>query len=189
MSKKKDKTELGSVFGDTVSIQKVNNRLTVKSRPKRTGKKGKLSEKAIAQHERFRQASRYASSVHNDEELNKLYSAGKRGKHESAYTVALADFQNPPKIGSIDVNKRKSAGKDEIQIIATDDFMVVQVSVEIFTADDTFIEQGEASENSKRKVNGWFYTPTVAQPLQPGMKIVAAAYDRPGNKTEREVVL
>lgn len=188
MSKRKDKTEVSTLFGDSVSVRKVNNRVVVKNRPKRSGKKSKLSKNEIAQRERFQQASRYASAVQHDEELNALYAARKRGKHESAYTVALADFHNVPTISAIVVNEREVAGKDEIEVTASDDFMVVRVSVEIRAADNTLIEKGEATQTKSNRTDGWFYIP-VAQPAQKGMKIIAAAYDRPGNKTVREIVV
>jgi hypothetical protein len=189
MSKQKDKTEVGGFFGETVSVRKVNNRVVVKNRPKRNGKKRRLTENEIAQRERFQQASRYASSVQNDEQLNALYSTRKRGKHESAYTVALADYHNAPKISAIIVNKCEAAGNDEIQVNASDDFMVIRVSIEIFAADASLIEKGDATQDKSKYIDGWFYIPAIAQPTQPGMKIIAAAYDRPGNKTVREIML
>ncbi len=189
MSKRKDKTDVGGIFGESVTVRKVNNRVVVKNRPKRNGKKRKLTENEIAQRERFQQASRYASAVQHDALLNALYATRKRGKYESAYTVALADFHNAPKISALAVNKREVAGNDEIQINASDDFMVIRVSIEMFAADDSLIERGEATQKSKKRIDGWFYIPAIAQPTKPGMKIIAAAYDRPGNKTVREIVL
>lgn len=189
MGKLKDKSEIGGLFGNSVTVRKVNHRVVVQNRPKRNGKKRKLTENEIAQREHFKEASHYASSVHKDEQLNALYAARKRGKYESAYTVALADFHNPPKIKAIIVNKREAAGNDEIQISASDDFMVVRVSVEIFGADNRLIESGEATLDNKKRIDGWFYIPSIAQPMQSGMKIMAAACDRPGNRTVQEIVL
>ncbi len=189
IEKRKDKSEVGSMFGERVTITKVNNRLVVKNRPKRDGKKRKLTANEIAQRERFQEASRYAIAVQRDEQLNALYSSRIRGKYESAYTVALADFHNAPKISAIVVNEREVAGKDEIVIKAIDDFMVVRVSVEIRTADNTLIEKGEASQTNKNHRGRWFYIPAIAQPTQKGMKIIAAAFDRPGNKTIGEIEL
>jgi hypothetical protein len=187
--KRKDKTGVGGMFGDRVTITKVNNRVVVKNRPKRDGKKRKLTANEIAQRERFQEASRYAMAVQHDEQLKALYSARIRGKYESAYTVALADFHNAPKINEIVVNERETAGKDEIMIKAIDDFMVVRVSVEIRSAENTLIEKGEASQANKNHRGRWSYTPAVAQPTQKGMKIIAAAYDRPGNKTVQQIVV
>jgi hypothetical protein len=189
MSKLKDKTEVGSFFGEAVTVTKVNNRLVVKNRPKRNGKKRVLTENEIAQQDHFKQAARYASFVQNNEELNVLYAARKRSKYESAYTVALADFHNAPKISDLIVNKEETDDKDEIQVNASDDFMVMRVSVEIFAADGSLIERGNATQNTEKYIDCWFYIPAVAQPTQPGMKIIATAYDRPGNKTAREIVL
>jgi len=189
MSKLKDKTEIGGFFGEKVTVTKVNNRVVVKNHPKRNGKNRKLTENEIAQRERFQQASRYASAVQADEKLNALYSARKRGKYESAYTVALADFHNAPKIKEIIVNVHEDAGKDEIQVSANDDFMVTRVSIEIIAVDGSVIELGAATANNLKRIDGWFYTPSIAQPIQPGTKIIAVAFDRPGNKTIMEVVV
>ncbi len=189
MSKQKDKTEVSGLFGESVTVRKINNRVVVKNRPKRNGKKRKLTENEIAQQERFQQAARFANAVQADEELNALYSARKRGKYESAYTVAIADFHHAPKIKEIVVKKGKDAGKDEIRVIARDDFMVTEVSVEIIAADGSIVEAGDATANYKKHMDGWFYTPTTAQPMKAGMKIIAAAFDRPGNKTVMELVV
>lgn len=189
MSKRKDKTEVSTLFSESVSVRKINNRVVVKNRPKRSGKKSKLSKNEIAQRERFQQASRYAMAVQHDEQLNALYASRKRGKHESAYTVALADFHNVPTISAIVVNEREVAGKDEIRIEASDDFEVIRVSVEILAADGKPIEKGEAAQTNKNRIDFWFYIPSIAQPTQPGMKIIAAAYDRPGNKTVQQIVV
>lgn len=189
MKKRKDKTDVSGLFGDSVTVRKANNRVVVENRPKRTGKKRRLTENEENQRERFREASRYASSVQQDEALRAIYAARKRGKYESAYTVALADFHNPPKISAIEVHPREVGDKDEIQVNASDDFMVVRVTVEIVDTNGRPIEKGEATQNQDKYINGWFSIPSLAQPIKRGMRITAAAYDRPGNRTVKELEL
>jgi len=71
---------------------------------------------------------------------------------------------------------------------ATDDFMVTKVKIVITNAAGAIIEQGEAAQDAN-KSDQWEYKATIANSPLAGTKILAVAYDRPGNKGTGEVVL
>jgi hypothetical protein len=74
-----------------------------------------------------------------------------------------------------------------IKIRAVDDFRVTGVQVEIYAANGTLLEKG----NAEQQVNGvdWIYTATQANNLLTGSKINAIATDVPGNEGALEITL
>jgi hypothetical protein len=68
-----------------------------------------------------------------------------------------------------------------------DDFRVITVRVEIYAANGTLLETGDAEQNT----NGidWSYTATQANNPLAGSKIKAIATDVPGNEGILEVSL
>jgi hypothetical protein len=70
---------------------------------------------------------------------------------------------------------------------ATDDFMVTKVKVIITNATGAIIEEGEALPDAM-KSNQWEYKATAANPTLVGTKILAVAYNRPGNTGSAQVV-
>ncbi|MDR0603005.1 MAG: hypothetical protein LBG80_01710, partial [Bacteroidales bacterium] len=71
-------------------------------------------------------------------------------------------------------------------IIATDDFAVKSVHVQITYVDGTLIEEGEAVNKVK---NLWIYTATTNNRELTGNSIVITAYDLPGNLATEELNL
>jgi hypothetical protein len=188
MAKLKDKSEISGMFGESLTVRKVNGQVIVKNRPKRKGKKGKLSEKLQAQRTRFQAAVAYAKTQSQDEEARALYAKAIKGKFESVYSVALADFINAPKVNTIDARRYDGKIGDRIGLHAKDDFMVTAMKVRITDADGVVIEEGDATECGPGIYN-WIYTATAANPSLKGTKITAFAWDRPGNEASLEVVL
>ncbi|NOT76430.1 MAG: hypothetical protein HOP08_15995 [Cyclobacteriaceae bacterium] len=184
MSTLKDQTELGGVFGESVSARKVNGRLIFKNRPKR--KAAKAVGLAATNQEKFQEATIYASNL--TDESKEIYSSGVKGKMRSAFVVAVSDYLNAPRVGPIYTSKYKGAVEDAIVVKAKDDFMVTSVTVIITDAAGNELEQGEAVQNLQ-KIFMWTYEATVANPSLPGTKITAIAFDRAGNSTEFEKVL
>ena len=76
---------------------------------------------------------------------------------------------------------------DKIAVRAIDDFRVVSVRVEIYAANGTLLEQG----NAEQSTNGldWTYTATQANSPLAGTKITAIAIDVPGNEGILDVSL
>lgn len=178
-------SSFGGLLSEEVSVRKVNNRVVVKSRSKK--RKIKLTPGLRAQRERFNEASSYAYAQAHHPESRELYAKGIKGKHESPYSVALADFLNPPKVRSIDTSDYHGAIGDIIKVHASDDFMVTKVNVVITDATGTILEQGSASTTTGWPE--WNYKTVAVNPGLQGTKIKATAYDRPGNKGTKELVM
>jgi hypothetical protein len=185
MRKLKDPTELSGIFGESVSIRKVNGRIIITNRPKR--KRGKPTEKVLAQQRTFKEASSYAKTAAANPEARALYATGRKGKHESSYTVALRDFMNPPEVSAIDATGYRGTPGDIILINATDDFKVTRVKLVVTDANGVVIEQGDAIDVSATRFNQWEYKAVSTNPSIPGTKIIAVAYDRPGNQGTAEI--
>jgi hypothetical protein len=83
----------------------------------------------------------------------------------------------------VDFSAYTGAAGDEIRIIASDDFMVKSVYVQINDADGAPIEEGEAVNKAGSL---WIYTATQNNNSLTGNKIVISASDLPGNITTEE---
>ncbi len=78
---------------------------------------------------------------------------------------------------------------DIIRVHATDDFQVIKVTITITGADGVVIEEGDAIDGRPARINQWEYKAVATNPTLKGTKIMAVAYDRPGNKGMAEIVL
>jgi hypothetical protein len=179
--------ELSGIFGESVSIRKVNGRIIITNRPKR--KQGKPTRKLLVQRQTFREASAYAKKAAGNEEARARYAARIKGKHESPYTVALKDFMNPPVVTAINAAAYHGNAGEVIFVAATDDFMVTKVTIKITDANGVVLEQGEAADDSDTRPNQWAYKAVGSNSSIKGKKIIAVAYDRPGNAGTAEITM
>jgi DNA-binding beta-propeller fold protein YncE len=184
--KPRSKANVSGLLGERITVRKSNNRVVVTNQPKR--KKAKLTTALRVQRKNFKMASLWAIGQAEDPESRELYAKGVRGKHESPYTVALADYMNSPEVDSIDTGKYKGTIGDVLNIKAFDEFEVTKVEVKIVDAKGNVVEQGEASADPTFRL-WWQYKAVAANPSRAGTKITAIAYDRPGNTGTKEVVL
>ena len=138
--------------------------------------------------EKFLLASRYAKAVLNNQDpgMRDAYAAVLRPR-QNVYSRAIEDFMSSPVVKHINTNKYTGVNGDTITVRAVDDFRVTGVMLEVYAADGTLLEKGNAVQN----VNGidWSYTATQANNLLPGSKIKAIATDVPGNEGTLEVIL
>lgn len=152
------------------------------------GRSGEPTDAQVEAQERFQFASRYAKAVtdDSDQSLAQAYQRALRPR-QNVYSRALEDFLSLPKIRRIDARAYRSAAGDKIQVRAIDDFRVVSVRVEIYRADGSLIEDGDAEQN----VNGidWTYTAKTANGQLTGTRIVAIATDVPGNEGASEFII
>ena len=162
--------------------------VVAKSPKSRTG--GPTPAQAELQ-EKFLVASRYAKGVIQsaDQSLAQAYALALRPR-QNVYSRSLEDFMSPPVVKSIDKSSYKGAVGDTIIIRAVDDFRVTGVRVEIYAADGTVLETGNAVQNT----NGidWTYRATKVNSAPAGLagcKIKAIASDVPGNEGSLEVTL
>ncbi|MBC7849661.1 MAG: hypothetical protein H7Y31_07990 [Chitinophagaceae bacterium] len=186
MSTIKDQTELGGMLGESLTVRKVNGRVVIKNRPQR--KTEIKSDKQVKFKDKFLLASQYATRQMKRDDVKALYEAAATGPKQTAYAIAVRDFLIAPTVKEIDASEYRGQVGDWIVVTAIDDFMVKKVRVTIKDGAGNKIEEGEAGPDAEN-VFPWVYIATIANPLLPGTKIEAVAYDRPGNKGRAEVVL
>ena len=176
---------LSGKLGDSLVFRKVGDKTIVSTVPTTTKEP---TEKQKAQRERFQMAVLYAKSQMDDPATKAAYEAEARGAGQpNAYNIAVADFFRAPDIEDVDLSAYTGAKNDTIRIRAIDDFKVKTVRVEIYNADGTEVENGEAVQQT----NGldWVYTATTVNEDLSGDRIVIKASDIPGNITEQEEAL
>ncbi len=91
----------------------------------------------------------------------------------------MADLQQAPNIDSIDLSGYTGKVDEQIIILATDDFKVISVAVNISNDDGTLVEEG-AAVLSATGLN-WIYTTTDLNANLSGDKITVEATDTAGN--------
>lgn len=152
------------------------------------GRKGKSTPAQAETQDKFLLASRYARAVVKDQNqaMAEAYAEVLRPR-QNVYSRALEDCMSPPVVKSIKTRSYKGKAGDRITGHAIDDFRVVSVRVEIYAANGTLLEEGDAELST----NGieWAYTATQANNLLAGTKVVAIATDVPGNEGTLEVTL
>ncbi|HUP13779.1 MAG TPA: hypothetical protein VM187_16270, partial [Niastella sp.] len=151
-------------------------------------RKGKPTAKQAETQEKFLLASRFARAVvgNPDQGLAEAYAAGLRPR-QNVFSRALEDCMSPPVVKSINTRSYKGAAGDKIVVRAIDDFRVVSVRVEIYTASGTLLESGNAEMDSYEL--DFIYTAKLVNNPLAGTKIIAIATDVPRNEGILEVKL
>ncbi|MDY3315925.1 hypothetical protein PG593_08570 [Riemerella anatipestifer] len=174
---------LSGKVGDLLVFSQRNGKTIVSKVPTKTAKQ---SDKQKEQTKKFQMAVLYAkNSLQNPSDKQEYELAASKEAGLSGYNIAVADLLNAPKIEKIDLTNYKGKKGDTIKVVATDDFKVVSVSVEIQNSDGSLVEQGEAVEQGLE----WVYTATVDNPELSGDKIIIRATDKPDNLTEEAKIL
>jgi hypothetical protein len=117
---------------------------------------------------RFQRAAAYAK---NAAKKHPIYARLAKGTVKSPYNWALSDWFKPPVVQQIERTK------SHIRILATDNVIVTRVQVTILDKTGKVLAKGEAT---KGKDNWWEYVSGA------NGKIVAEAWDLPGNVGKRE---
>lgn len=138
--------------------------------------------------EKFQLASRYAKAVikNPDKSMAEAYAEVLKPR-QNVFSRAMEDFMTSPVVKSINTRSYKGAGGDKIVVRAKDDFRVVSVRVEIYEANGTLLEAGDAEQNTNDV--DWTYTAIQGNNPLAGSKIIAIATDVPGNEGTLEVTL
>ena len=132
--------------------------------------------------ERVSGCSKYGKAAIRDADLKNAYQAA-AAQHQSAYNVAWMDAWHPPAVHDIIANGYKGNAGDVILVHATDNFKVTRVSITILDSEGKIIEEGEAASQGVM----WKYAAQIT--LDGAAKIVATAFDLPGNTGVMEVLL
>lgn len=178
--------KLQGTLGKELVFREWEGKTVVAKAPKR--RKGEPSPAQAEKQERFLLASRYARAIINSEDksMAEAYATALKPR-QNVYSRALEDCMSPPVVRSINTRNYKGTVGDMIVVRAIDDFRVVSVRVEIYAANGTLLETGNAQQN----LNGldWSYPVTQANTTLTGSKIIAIATDVPGNEGMLEVSL
>ena len=171
------------LLGDTVVYRQYNGEVIMANRPVKIP----ITPHQIKTKERFMNGVRYAKHQMTQPEIKALYARKITGRRNSAYTVALTDFLNPPVIHAIFVHNYTGEPGSKIVVDAKDDFEVESVTVKIFDESLTIVEEGKATHAPSHDL--WHYAATASHPKLSKTKIVATAVDRAGNLVTRELEL
>jgi hypothetical protein len=173
------------MLGNVIVFREQNGKLIMANRPK---KRGTLTDQQKAAKAKFLQAVKYAKAQMLDPITKAEYQAGTTENLISAYAVALTDYLGGPEILQVETNVYQGVVGDVIDLQVFDNFKVVAVSLEIRSAADVLIEQGNALQDVDNPLL-WHYETTQANANLPGSKIIVRAKDKPNNLTVKEVVL
>lgn len=178
--------KLKGTLGKELVFREWEGKTVVAKAPKR--REGEPTPAQAETQERFLLASRYAKAVikSTDKSMAEAYAAVLRPR-QNVYSRALEDCMSPPVVKSITTRNYKGAAGDKLVVRAIDDFHVVNVRVEIYAANGTLLEAGDAV----REANDLDFTYTATQINNPlaGSKIIAIATDVPNNEGISEVTL
>jgi hypothetical protein len=173
---------LSGKVGGLLVFRQVNGKTVVSKIPEQPKT---VSDKQKDQRQRFQSATFYAKIALGSPETKELYDAkANKRSGKTAYHVAIADFLNAPDIHDVDLSAYTGTAGDEIRIIASDDFAVVSVHVQIENVDGSIVEEGYAVNSVG---NLWIYTVTANNESPDGNKIVVSASDMPGNVTTKSI--
>jgi hypothetical protein len=149
---------------------------------------GDPSDAQAETQDKFQVASRYAKAIttNADQSMAQAYANALRPR-QNIYSRAVEDFMSSPVVKLIDARSYQGNVGDKIVIRAVDDFRVTQVRVEIYAANGSLLEAGNATQN----VNGidWTYAASRANNPRAGTRINAIATDVPGNEGMLEVTV
>jgi len=166
----------GSV-GDQFVIRKGRGGETIVSNMPTSSVDRTFSQNELDHQETFRHAIRYAQTVKNDE----LYIKKAAGTNMTPFNAAVADYFKEPQVLEIDASEWQGISGKVIWVKAIDDTQVTKVHVTISDENGAVLEEGHAQRAAGL---WWTYTANTQVPMVPRPRVVATAYDLPGNTAE-----
>lgn len=130
---------------------------------------------------KFKIAAYMAKIYAKDPILRPQYEEKGKKLKMTAYNMAMQDCLNAPIVEAVILKYYNGTVGSVLQINAVDDFSVVSVAVRILSANDTLIEQGEATFEEGGL--NWIYVATATNATLSGTKVEVTATDIPGNQT------
>lgn len=177
---------LKGALGKELVFRDWDGKTIVSKYPKR--KKRAPTLRQAAMRERFQLGMVYAKAILEDPDpgMRESYATALQPR-QNVYSRALQDFMSPPVVKSINPAKYNGVAGSRIVIRATDDFRVVSVRAEIYSAAGTLLEAGEAQPDNRGL--DWVYAIVRSNLLTAGSRIKAVATDVPGNEGMLEITL
>jgi hypothetical protein len=169
--------EISGNFGDFNVRTTKDGEFLIRRRMKR---KGPANEAQLRQQKQFAEAAAYARAALADPVKRMLYEPAAARKKTSAFNLAMRDKLLPPTIVSINLGCYSGKKGDRIVILASDDFGIERISLEIRNQAGELLEQGELR-------GGIEYM--ARQDLAPDQLVLveAAAFDHAGNKGTKTI--
>ncbi len=171
-------------FGDQFVFRNRYGKSILAKLPKKSKSEPTVLQAEVRKH--FKQATNYAKAMLADPVLKALYQS-RADKGRSAYMLAIRDYLKKPMVDLINVLGYHGKVGDKIVVEASDDFQVTKVELRIMAADDTLVEEGACIQDPIRQ--HWTYMATVEVDALADMKLVAVAYDNPGNTGQATLIL
>lgn len=178
--------KLKGILGKELVFREWEGKTVVAKAPK--SREGDPTPAQAEIQQKFQLASRYARAVirNPDKSMAEAYAAVLKPR-QNVYSRAVEDFMTKPVVTSINTRNYNGTAGDKISVRALDDFRVVSVRVEIYAANGTLLEAGNAEQNTNDV--DWTYTTMQANNLPAGSKVIAIATDVPANEGTLEVTL
>jgi hypothetical protein len=169
-------TSLQGRIGDLVFVQEGDS-LYVRHAAEKPPQMRSLAQ--VAHTSRFVVASRWAHTFLVDPAMRKVYQQGCHD-HLTPHNVAVRDYLLAPAVDAIDLESYTGNPGDVIRVLASDDFKIVRMAVQILTVDGQILEEGEADWNAG--AGCWVYKARTQVRPETTVLIQAAATDLPGNR-------
>lgn len=147
-----------------------------------------FTEQQLAQQERIRHAGQYVKAVMADPQAKLPYVEAARSRNVPVAGLVSGDFLHAPVVQEIDLSRYTRQAGSKILVLATDDFEVISVNVEIKDANNNLIESG-AAVKSTDMLGRWEYTGTMFIQNGQSFSVTAVAADRPGNTGSKTVTV
>ena len=163
---------------DEYVYKTVNGKSFLTKKPVFRGRKWSR-EQRVAQ-TRLQAAAGYASAVWKVPEQKAFYEAlRKKRKAWRAYSLATADFLNPPTIESVELLSLEQPNTARLRVDARDDAAVVKVTVSVKSSTGAVLLEGAALPTA----DGFWDLDAENWPAATDFAIEVAAEDQPGNRT------
>ncbi|HEX7367868.1 MAG TPA: hypothetical protein VF273_12260 [Pelobium sp.] len=127
--------------GDLIIFKQQNGKTVVTKIPKKSTKP--LTQEQLDVHERFKRSSKYAKQAIKDSVLKAKYEGFVKGS-QSVFNVAFADFFTPPVLSDASGVYNGETGC-VLSVKAVDNYEIQSVTLSIYLADETLLEEGEAT--------------------------------------------
>jgi hypothetical protein len=151
-------------------------------RSKRAGRRIHADSQAYASTRKTHQdLLREATGYANFAQTQDVYVHIARRADVTAYSIALTDWFEGPRVLEIDVDAWTGMPGETIRIKARDNVKVAAVRLEIRDADGNLLETGEAVQSEADRA-WWRYTTHAHVSLKPFPSVEAIARDLPGNQ-------
>lgn len=179
--------KFSGTIGKELVFRDWDGKTVVAKAPKK--RKGVPTPEQAELQKRFLRATKYAQGVkaNPNQGMATAYATKLRAR-QNVYSRAVEDYMNSPEVFSINTREYTGASGGKIVVGAMDDFRVVSVRVEIYTANGQLLESSRAEQDASNSLD-WNFTATMANSPLAGTKIIAIATDVPGNEGILEVTL